>query len=213
MMRFYLDEILDGSKSSDARLYPTDIRGRIALGDSTTNKVYALADLASCTPISYGEFVEWHRTGPFAYTEFAPYHAGRACYSYGLENVRKIPVPVKVPNPGGARVWLEVSEDVSKKFTAQRTLFRGPGTCGPGFAETFLSDFNRGLPRGSANAYSCSLVCGGWDAFRRFSLRFPQVNEVSGADNRGSPTYLSVRIVPGDRRRAFAGGQRWRRLE
>ncbi len=123
MMKYYLDEIIRGDKSTDARLYPTDIRGTIALGDSSTMKVYATADLKACTEISYEEFVIWHRTGPFEEVEFAPYHEGKPCYSYVLENVRILPMPVRIDNPSGSRMWVEVPDKVSKTFFSQQTLF------------------------------------------------------------------------------------------
>ena len=123
MMRYYLDEIIRGEKTSDARLYPTDIRGTIALGDSSTDKVHALADLTGCEEISYEEFVSWHRTGPFTEVEFAPYHEGKACYSYVLENIRPLPVPVRIDNPDGNRMWVRVPEEVGRTFFFQRTLF------------------------------------------------------------------------------------------
>jgi len=123
MMKYYLDEILDGRKDTDSRLYPTGIRGTVALGDSSTMKVYGLADLVSCDACTYDEFVAWHRTGPFANVEFAPYHDGKPCYMYRFENVRRIPVPVKIPNPAGEHMWVSVDDDVVKSFTRQRTLF------------------------------------------------------------------------------------------
>ena len=97
MMKYYLDEILDGKKDTDARLYPTGTRGTIALVDSATFKVYGLAELTGCDTISYEEFVRWHQVGPFSQTAIAPYHAGKACYSYRLENAHRIAVPVKRP--------------------------------------------------------------------------------------------------------------------
>ena len=123
MMKYYLDEILDGKKDTDARLYPTGTRGTIALVDSATFKVYGLAELTGCDTISYEEFVRWHQVGPFAQTAIAPYHAGKACYSYRLENARRIAVPVKVAKDPDAKMWMEIPEPVVKTFSYQRTLF------------------------------------------------------------------------------------------
>ena len=123
MMKHYLNEIIRGDKTTDARLYPTDIRGTIALGDSSTLKVYAVADLTACEEISYEEFVRWHRTGPFTDVEFAPYHEGKNCYSYVLGNLRTLPVPVRIENPSGNRMWVEVPDKVSRTFFSQQTLF------------------------------------------------------------------------------------------
>ncbi len=128
MMKVYLDEIVRGEKSTDARLYPTDIRGTVVLGDSSTDKVYATAELVDCREISYERFVAWHRTGPFKDVEFAPYHEGKPCYEYVFSDVRKLTVPVTIPNPSGNRMWVEIPEETVRSFGYQRTLFqfRGP---------------------------------------------------------------------------------------
>ena len=39
MIKDYLNEILDGSKTFDARSYPTNKRGKIALIDSRSMKI------------------------------------------------------------------------------------------------------------------------------------------------------------------------------
>ena len=123
MMKYYLDEILDGVKTTDSRIHPTSVRGTVALGDSSTMKVYGLADLVDCVEITYDEFVRWHRTGPFVNVEFAPYQSGKPCYCYRFENVRRLTVPVRIPNPDGNRVWVPLSDDVVRSFSYQRTLF------------------------------------------------------------------------------------------
>ena len=123
MMKYYLDEMLRGEKDSDARLYPTDIRGAIALGDSSTNKIHATAELTACEEISYDDFVKWHRTGPFADVEFAPYHEGKVCYAYRLEDISPLPLPVRIDNPSGNRMWVEIPEKVAKNLFSQTTLF------------------------------------------------------------------------------------------
>jgi len=123
MMRYYLDEIIRGDKTTDARLRPTDIRGTIALGDSSNDRIHAVAELTDCREITYEEFVRWHRTGPFADVEFAPYHEGLPCYEYVLRDVRPLPLPVKVGNPSGERMWLTLPDEVSRNLFSQRTLF------------------------------------------------------------------------------------------
>ena len=123
MMKYYLDEILDGKKDTDARLYPTGTRGTIALVDSATFKVYGLAELTGCDAISYEEFVRWHRVGPFSQTAIAPYHAGKTCYSYRLQNARRIAVPVRIAKDPDAKMWVEIPDSIVKSFSYQRTLF------------------------------------------------------------------------------------------
>ena len=45
MIKDYLNEILDGSKTFDARSYPTNKRGKIALIDFKTMKIYGTIEL------------------------------------------------------------------------------------------------------------------------------------------------------------------------
>ena len=66
MIKDYLDEILDGSKTFDARSYPTNKRGTIALVDSRTMKVYGYVDLIGVREISPQEYASWHCTGKWS---------------------------------------------------------------------------------------------------------------------------------------------------
>ncbi|MCQ2084562.1 MAG: hypothetical protein MJZ21_00260 [archaeon] len=123
MMKLYADEILDGRKNNDARLYPTDKRGTIAIVDSTSFKVYGTAELTGIREITYEEFVRWHQVGPFENTPIAPYSEGKTCYSYELSNVKRLPVPYRLPKDESARMWVEIPERISRNFFAQSTLF------------------------------------------------------------------------------------------
>ena len=51
MIKDYLNEILDGSKTFDARSYPTNKRGKIALIDSRSMKIYGTIELVGCREI------------------------------------------------------------------------------------------------------------------------------------------------------------------
>lgn len=48
MIKDYLNEILDGTKLFDARSYPTNKRGKIALIDSRLMKIYGTIELVGC---------------------------------------------------------------------------------------------------------------------------------------------------------------------
>ena len=124
MMKLYLDEILSGRTDYDARLYPTDKRDTIALVDSSTFRVHGMAELVSCDEIPYEQFVEWHRIGPFTGSPIAPYHEGRPCYAYRLENVRRITVPVSIPKDPAVKMWVDIPSDTVRSFFYQTTLFR-----------------------------------------------------------------------------------------
>lgn len=123
MMKLYADEILEGRTSYDARLYPTDKRGTIAIMDSSTFKIYGTADLVDVRRISYEEFAEWHRVGPFENSQIAPWSKGSTCYAYMLENVRRLTVPVKVPKNPDAKMWTTVPENIAGSLHSQTTLF------------------------------------------------------------------------------------------
>ncbi len=123
MMRYYMEEIFDGKKDYDARLYSTPKRGRIALVDSSSFKVHGVADLTKVSEITYEEFVTWHRTGPFSNSEIAPFASGKTCYAYNLENIRRLVLPVKIPKDPDAHMWVEISDNVVKTFDSQKTLF------------------------------------------------------------------------------------------
>ena len=124
MSRFYLDEILDGRKGFDARLYPTNVRGTIALVDSGSYRVHGLSELTGVREISYEEFVEWHRVGPFKDSPIAPYHEGKPCYAYDLQDARRLVIPVRLEREDRAGMWVDIPEKVSRSFWSQRTLFR-----------------------------------------------------------------------------------------
>lgn len=123
MMKIYADQILNGEKHEDARLYPTEKRGTIALVDSMSFKILGTADLVRVDRIPYEEFVSWHRVGPFKDTLIAPYAEGRTCFAYRLENVRRLLVPVKLPRNPDAKVWVTVPERTARSLHSQTTLF------------------------------------------------------------------------------------------
>lgn len=123
MMRYYMEELFDGKKSYDARLYPTTKIGRIALVDSSTFKVYGVADLTDVREITYEDFVTWHRTGPFLNSEIAPYSAGKTCYAYDLKNIRRLTVPIRLTKDPEAHMWIKIPDNVVKTFDSQKTLF------------------------------------------------------------------------------------------
>ncbi len=63
MLREYLDEILDGKKTSDVRAYDTKLRGTIALVDTKKSAIIGLVDLIGTHKISAEEYCNWNTTG------------------------------------------------------------------------------------------------------------------------------------------------------
>ena len=122
MMKLYADEILSGRTAFDARLRPTDIRGRIAIVDSSTFRIYGTAELTGCREITYEEFVRWHRIGPFTGTPIAPFAKGRTCYAYDLEDVKRLPLPVQLPRQEDAGMWIEIPARTARNLFSQTTL-------------------------------------------------------------------------------------------
>lgn len=57
MLKEYLNQFLDGSKTYDARAYTTNKRGTIVLVDSRLLKVYGYADLVGVREISFTDYV------------------------------------------------------------------------------------------------------------------------------------------------------------
>ncbi len=123
MMRIYAEEILSGHTSFDARLRPTDIRGRIAIVDSSTFRIYGTAELTGCREITYGEFVRWHQIGPFADSTIAPFAEGKTCYAYELRDVKRLPLPVQLPKREDAGMWVDIPDRISRNLFSQTTLF------------------------------------------------------------------------------------------
>ena len=62
MIKDYLNEILDGLKTFDARAYSTNKRGAIALVDSKPMKVYGYVDLVDVREIYPQEYASGHCT-------------------------------------------------------------------------------------------------------------------------------------------------------
>ena len=60
MIKDYINEILDGSKTFETRSYPTNRRGKIALIDSRFMKIYETFKLVECREISVGDYCSWH---------------------------------------------------------------------------------------------------------------------------------------------------------
>lgn len=62
MIREYLDEILDGKKTYDARSFDTNKRGTIALVDTKKSAIIGLIDLVGTHTITAEEYCSWHAT-------------------------------------------------------------------------------------------------------------------------------------------------------
>lgn len=108
MLREYLDEILDGKKTYDARAYDTSKRGTIALVDSRKSSIIGLVDLVSTHKISAQEYCKWHATGKWKGLVFEVKDMNAAYYAYDFENPRRLATPIKIKKTG--RVWTRIDD-------------------------------------------------------------------------------------------------------
>ena len=96
MIKDYLNEILDGSKTFDSRSYPTSKRGKIALIDSRLMKIYGTIELVGCRVISAKEYCSWHQTGRFQNLIFQVDDVNKKYYAYDFKNPQILAKPIKV---------------------------------------------------------------------------------------------------------------------
>lgn len=121
MLRDYLDEILDRKKTFDARSYPTDKRGTIALVDTKKSSIVGLIDLIGVHQISADEYCKWHATGKWEGMLFEVADKNTTFYAYDFNNPRKLTKPIKITKTG--RVWTEIDDSIKKEFIYQQSLF------------------------------------------------------------------------------------------
>ena len=110
MLREYLDEILDGLKTYDARSYDTKKRGTIALVDTRKSAIIGFVDLVSTHQISAREYCDWHATGKWAGIILKVKDMSKTYYAYDFKNPRRLNAPIKVVKNG--RTWIEINNDL-----------------------------------------------------------------------------------------------------
>lgn len=121
MIKDYLDEILDGKKAFDARCYPTNKRGTIALVDNKKSSIVGLVDLIGVHQISADEYCKWHATGKWVGMVFQVEDDDSVFYAYDFINPRRLERPIKIAKTG--RVWTAIDDSVKKEFIFQQRLF------------------------------------------------------------------------------------------
>lgn len=120
MIKDYLNEILDGSKIFDARsCYPTNKRGKIALIDSKSMKIYGTIELVGCREISAKEYCSWHQTGRFQNLIFQVDDVNKKYYAYDFKNPQRLAKPIKVETD--KHTWVEIPD--STEFYYMESLF------------------------------------------------------------------------------------------
>ncbi len=119
MLREYLDEILDGKKTSDVRAYDTKHRGTIALVDTKKSAIIGLVDLIGTHKISTEEYCNWHATGKWKNLIFQVDDMSKDYYAYDFKNPRRLVVPIKIVKTG--KVWTKIDEGI--EMCVQERLF------------------------------------------------------------------------------------------
>ncbi|MCQ2079371.1 MAG: hypothetical protein MJZ38_04865 [archaeon] len=119
--RLYLEEILDGRKDCDARPFPTDRRGRIALLDNKSLKVLGFADLVRVEVTDYAHYRAWQTTMRYQ-IPLDPLGDRRAYYLYRLRNVTRIATPLTVPTYSRDHVWVFIDDRVRRQATVQKGI-------------------------------------------------------------------------------------------
>lgn len=119
MLGEYLDEILEGKKTYDARAYDTNKRGTIALVDSRRSSIIGLVDLISTHKISAQEYCKWHAAGKWEGLILEVEDMNATYYAYDFKNPRRLAKPIKIKKTG--RVWTKIDDDI--KFCFQEKLF------------------------------------------------------------------------------------------
>ena len=117
MLREYLDEILDGKKTYDARSYDTNKRGTIALVDTKKSAIIGLIDLVGTHKISAEEYCKWHATGKWEGMVFQV--EDKDYYAYDFENPRRLATPIKIVKTG--KVWTKIDDGI--QMNVQERLF------------------------------------------------------------------------------------------
>lgn len=114
MLREYLDEILDGTKTYDARAYNTNKRGLIALVDTRKSAVIGTVELIGTKPITAEEYCKWHATGKWAGMQFQVEDMNATYWAYCFINPRRLVKPIKIKKTG--RVWTKLDDSIEKEL-------------------------------------------------------------------------------------------------
>lgn len=120
MLREYLEEIISGEKTYDARSYDTSKRGTIALVDTRKSEIIATIELVSTHIISAKEYCLWHQSGKWKDFIFRA-DEKRTYYAYDFKNPQCLSSPVKIKKNG--KVWTYIDDEITRGFSFQETLF------------------------------------------------------------------------------------------
>lgn len=113
MLREYLDEILDGLKTYDARSYDTKKRGTIALVDTRKSSIIGFVNLVDTHQISAREYCDRHATGKWAGMILQVEDMSRTYYAYDFKNPRRLDKSIKIIN--NTHIWIKIDDEILRK--------------------------------------------------------------------------------------------------
>jgi hypothetical protein len=128
MKKEYILDILNQRTFFDARLYDTDIRGKIGLIESTTYKLYGYVDLYDVHQITYEDYVKWHITDDYNLDVVneklsKDYMINRTAYAYDFNDIELLHIP-KMINPVKLNhIWVSFDENEANGGYIQQSLF------------------------------------------------------------------------------------------
>lgn len=128
MKKEYILDILNKRTSFDARLYDSDVRGKIGLIESGTNKLYGYVTMVDVHQITYEDYVKWHISDDYDLDLVAlklqnDIMIKRNAYAYDFENPVLLSAPIIVNPNHVSRIWVEFDPDNSNKGFVQESLF------------------------------------------------------------------------------------------
>lgn len=128
MKKEYILDILNKRTSFDARLYDSDVRGRIGLIESGTNKLYGYVDMVDVHQISYEDYVKWHISENYNLDVASEKlnndnMKNRIAYAYDFENQELLLAPIIVTYEKVSQVWVEFDLEKANKGFIQESLF------------------------------------------------------------------------------------------
>ncbi len=128
MKKEYILDILNKRTSFDARLYDSDVRGRIGLIESGTSKLYGYVDMVDVHQISYEDYVKWHISENYNLDVASEKlnndnMKNRIAYAYDFENQELLLAPIIVTYEKVSQVWVEFDLEKANKGFIQESLF------------------------------------------------------------------------------------------
>lgn len=96
MLREYLDEILDGKKTYDARSYDTNKCETVGIVDTKESAITGLIDLVGTHKIRGEKYCKWHATGKWEGMIFEVEDMTSTFFAYDFPNPRGLASPINI---------------------------------------------------------------------------------------------------------------------